>query len=156
MFCRECGKKVEDGNKYCTGCGAKIEPIKMDKKVDVDESNKSQEVNEGNKAQDVTNASTPNQTTNELKKDKISIGFNILSFFVPIVGLILFLVYRKETPRRANAIGICAIIGYVLSIVARILLGICLNIFFLKENITNRPNNYRYEYQYRYNNRYNI
>ena len=28
MFCRKCGKQVQEGHKFCTYCGTKIEPIK--------------------------------------------------------------------------------------------------------------------------------
>jgi uncharacterized protein YqgC (DUF456 family) len=50
--------------------------------------------------------------------DKGSVGFAILSFFIPIVGLILFLVWRKEKPKKAKSAGIGAIIGFVLGIIS--------------------------------------
>lgn len=142
MFCRECGKKVEEGNKYCTGCGAKIEPIKVEKIHTLNENSNNEIVN---------NAS------NEIKEDKVSIGFNILSFFFPIVGLIMFLVYKNETPRRAKSIGMSAIIGYIVINVLSVLFAIWLNFFIIKHDNIHRYNdyrydkNYRYDYQYRYN-----
>lgn len=48
------------------------------------------------------------------KPDKQSIGLNILSFFIPFVGLILFFIKRKEYPKKAKGILIWAIIGWVL------------------------------------------
>jgi hypothetical protein len=39
---------------------------------------------------------------------------SILSFLLPIFGLILFLVYRKTKRIRAKATGICAIAGFVI------------------------------------------
>jgi uncharacterized membrane protein YhaH (DUF805 family) len=56
--------------------------------------------------------------------DKSSIGFAILSFFIPLVGLILFLVWKKDTPLKAKSCGIGALIGFVLSVVVQTLLFI--------------------------------
>lgn len=43
--------------------------------------------------------------------DELSTGLNVLSFFIPLVGLVLYLVYHDKTPNRANAIGKWALIG---------------------------------------------
>lgn len=57
--------------------------------------------------------------------DKKSVGFNILSFFFPIVGLIIYLVQKDKKPKRAKSAGKSAIagfvIGFVLSLVGMIL-----------------------------------
>jgi hypothetical protein len=49
--------------------------------------------------------------------DKKSIGFGILSFFIPLVGLILFIVWRKEMPKKAKSAGIGAIVGIVVWVI---------------------------------------
>lgn len=45
------------------------------------------------------------------KDDKPNGGFAVLGFFAPIVGLILFLVWKKEYPRKAKSCGIGTLIG---------------------------------------------
>ena len=45
------------------------------------------------------------------RKDTPSTGLNILSFFIPIVGLILYLLLKDEEPKKANAVGKWALIG---------------------------------------------
>ena len=45
------------------------------------------------------------------RKDTPSTVLNILSFFIPIVGLILYLVLKDEEPKKANAVGKWALIG---------------------------------------------
>ena len=45
-----------------------------------------------------------------------SLGWGLLGFFLPIVGLILFLVWRNSKPRSAQAAGLGALIGFILSI----------------------------------------
>ena len=37
-----------------------------------------------------------------VSEDSSSFGFAILGFFIPIVGLILFLIYEEKNPKRAN------------------------------------------------------
>ena len=43
--------------------------------------------------------------------DVESTGLNVLSFFIPIVGLILYIVFNNKTPLKAKAIGKWALIG---------------------------------------------
>ena len=44
-------------------------------------------------------------------------GLNILSFFIPLVGLILYIVWNNTFPKKAQACGKWALIGFVLSII---------------------------------------
>lgn len=48
--------------------------------------------------------------------DVPSTGLNVLSFFFPIVGLILFAVYNDKAPRKAKAAGKWAIISVCISV----------------------------------------
>ena len=50
-------------------------------------------------------------------EDKPNLLLNVLSFFLPIVGLILYFVMKKEKPVKANAIGKWALIGFVANLV---------------------------------------
>lgn len=61
--------------------------------------------------------------TNYCKKaeQKASVGLAILSFLIPVAGLIIFLVCRKERPKTAKASGICAITGALLGIIGSII-----------------------------------
>lgn len=61
--------------------------------------------------------------------DAPSFLWGLLCCLIPILGLILYLVWRKEYPKRANSCGSGAIIGFALSIVIPIVLEIL--IFFL-------------------------
>ncbi len=51
-------------------------------------------------------------------------GWGVLGFFIPLVGLILFLVWRSEKPRAAKASGIGAIIGFVVGIISSIIYSV--------------------------------
>lgn len=52
--------------------------------------------------------------------DSGSIGWGILGFLIPIVGLILFLVWKNTKPNSAKVAGIGAIIGAVVGLVLNI------------------------------------
>lgn len=56
--------------------------------------------------------------------DAPSAGFAVLGFFIPIVGLILYLVWQKDYPLKAKSCGKGALIGFITNIV----LGICYGI----------------------------
>jgi len=49
--------------------------------------------------------------------DKANIGFAVLSFFIPLVGLILFIVWKSETPLKAKYCGIGALIGFIAPVI---------------------------------------
>ena len=53
--------------------------------------------------------------------DDDNIGWGVLGFFFPIVGLILFLVWNKDYPKRARMCGKGALIGVIVSVAASVL-----------------------------------
>lgn len=58
-------------------------------------------------------------SSNEDKKreiDKNSPGLNILSFLIPIVGLILYCINAQEKPLCAKGCGISALTGFILNL----------------------------------------
>lgn len=52
--------------------------------------------------------------TNEV--DENSTGLNVLSFFFPIVGLILYIVYNEKLPTKAKGVGKWALIGFIINL----------------------------------------
>ena len=48
--------------------------------------------------------------------DTPSTGLNILSFLIPLVGLILFLSWQNTTPIKAKAVGKWALIGFCVAV----------------------------------------
>ena len=56
--------------------------------------------------------------------DAPSIGFAILGFWAPVVGLILYLVYKDTAPQKANSAGTGALIGFCASFAFSIIYGV--------------------------------
>ena len=60
--------------------------------------------------------------TNE--EDAPNTGFAVLGFFIPVVGLILYLVNKDKTPKKARSAGKGALIGFCTSLAISIIYGI--------------------------------
>lgn len=178
MFCGECGKLIKEGNKFCTGCGTKVEPISTlnkstnnvkeeEEKVVKNKTKVTEPVNEEKKVEVTSNtesvASNNNVSSNNTSyvkenNDKVSVWFNILAFLIPIVGLILFITMKNDTPKRAKFIGISALVGYIFSMIGSIIL--CIYIYgFVLPNMNIKYNTYpRYNrnFNFEINRDYNI
>ena len=105
MYCKNCGRIVDDTSSYCNNCGARID----------------------------------NKPNADASEDSLSLGFAIFGFFIPIVGLILFLIYKEKKPKRAKLAVKGALIGFITEIVLAIILVILSVVFAtsLFNNISN-------------------
>lgn len=59
----------------------------------------------------------PNQV-----EEKASVGFAILSFLIPIAGLIIFLVEKDKRPKTAKVSGICALVSFIISLASTLIM----------------------------------
>lgn len=96
MFCWSCGKEISDDAVFCPHCG------------------KSQSGE--------YSAPQPNYTYQRQPRpdDASSVGWGILGFFFPIVGLILFLIWKDDYPLRSKSCGI----GALVSVISGVALGL--------------------------------
>lgn len=92
MFCTNCGSHLDDNAVACPQCGVATD-----------------------------NFYAPRGATHEAD-DAPSMGFAVLSFFFPIVGLILYLVWHGTMPQRARSCGKGALIGFVVDVLLVIFL----------------------------------
>lgn len=106
MYCKNCGRTVDDTSSYCNNCGARID----------------------------------NKPNADASEDSLSLGFAIFGFFIPIVGLILFLIYEEKKPKRAKSAVKGALIGFITEIVLAIILVI-LSVVFATSLFNNIFNN---------------
>lgn len=95
MYCKHCGRMVDDNSNFCNNSGMRFDDRKNVNDID----------------------------------DSSSVGFAILGFFIPLVGLILFLVYESNRPKRAKSAGKGALIGFITRIVISIVCVILCAVF---------------------------
>lgn len=98
MFCKNCGQQMDDNATFCPACGA-------------------------NQTQDMPPVNNQRPVAPQAN-DAPSGGFAFLCFLFPIVGLILYLVWKDSMPMRARSCGKGAIIGVIVSVVVSILWGV--------------------------------
>lgn len=93
-YCSKCGKEIMDEALICPECGCAQNNIVQGK-----------------------NALQSKENSN-------NIGWSILGFFIPIVGLILYLVWKETSPAKSKAAGVGALVEVVVSILLSLSVGI--------------------------------
>ena len=124
MKCQSCNGNLKSNSKFCPKCGAPVSELKKEP------------VQEEVKVENPVN-------NNQVSNDDGSIGWGILGFFIPIVGVILFIIWLHDKPKSGKSAGIGALIG----IIMRIIMAIILIVFYLKifNYSINIPNYYDYD-----------
>lgn len=57
-------------------------------------------------------------------EEKASVGLAILSFIIPLAGLIIFLTQKDKKPKTAKVSGICALVSFIINILITIIITI--------------------------------
>lgn len=120
-FCYNCGNKIVDDGSYCSRCGVRL--------GNVDNNYSSQNVN---------------------VDDNGGFGWGVLGYFIPLVGLILFLSWKDEKPKTAKAAGKGALISVIVNVVVSILFFILIiTLNFSSNSIIDYDHPYdNYDYNY--------
>lgn len=116
--CMYCNSQIEDGLKFCTNCGAAL-PVEAPLDQELQNASLQQPYQQPAYQQPQIQQpyQQPGAAPASAVQDSGSIGWVILGFFIPIVGLILFLVWKNTKPQCAKMAGIGAIVGFCLSVV---------------------------------------
>ena len=96
MYCRNCGKLLRNDENFCTSCGFKVVKVVEVKK-------------EIPKVKEVIVKSKE-----ETPKDKVNVGWWFLGFFIPVVGIILFFVYKKKKSKVCDNLIYGSISGFII------------------------------------------
>ncbi len=132
--CKKCGATLTEGARFCPECGAnQFEQNTNYSNSSIQGSyyggaNPNQggyyggaNPNQGGYYGGPVPNQSPYGTPNHAPQDAPSAGFAVLGFFIPIVGLILYLVWMDTTPLRAKSVGKGALIGAIVSIVMAVI-----------------------------------
>lgn len=99
-FCSKCGKEILDEAVVCPSCGCAV-------------------VNAPQHIQTPYQGYTPQPAA-----DEISVGLCILAALIPLFGVIYWPLKHKETPKKAKACGITAIVSWVIGILFSIIFSV--------------------------------
>ncbi len=119
MYCRNCGEPLNDNDRVCPACGTPVEkaaPAGGDQGAPKS-GPQTYSYQEGTTQQTYNYQGSSYQSS----EDSGSIGWGFLGCCIPLVGLILFLVWKDTKPLSAKKAGIGAIIGVVVCILMYIL-----------------------------------
>lgn len=110
--CPDCGRDISDKAIACIGCGRVmksniqseiIQPNTVEKPV-------YEQINQQNNY-----PYTGSQYYSEL--DTPSTGLNVISFLIPLVGLIIYITENNRSPQKAQAAGKWALIGFIIGLI---------------------------------------
>jgi uncharacterized membrane protein YvbJ len=104
MYCRKCGKQVADNASYCPYCGENLQ--------------------QRNYYYTQAYYTQPYYTQPMANKpqDKPSMAFDVLAFFFPLIGLILYLAWLSKYPIRAKEVGMWALVGEAVNVALTLLI----------------------------------
>lgn len=113
-FCKKCGKELVEGAVFCPECGAAVEAQAAESVVEP-------------AAEPVAPVAPQNTFEKpQTPADGKSFGFAFLGFCIPLVGLILWLVWKDSTPLKAKSCGKGALVGVIVSVVFYIIYAVFL------------------------------
>ena len=123
MRCNNCGAILPEEAQFCSNCGNKIlnPNIQPQSVVNDYSSNPYQSMQErNNQAVQETQEIPPYKDGNAPLigtegNDEKSIGLNVLSWFVPLVGIILYFVNKDEKPIQSKSVLHCAIASIIVN-----------------------------------------
>ncbi|WP_156907075.1 zinc ribbon domain-containing protein [Epilithonimonas caeni] len=114
-FCNSCGNALSETDKFCTSCGQKVEINKESKELQQEETlNEKLETNESINVEQV----------NIDLDDRLDGGLKVLSFCLPIVGIVLYFSNKNLKPKKAESACHSSLWGWAFSIVLVIILTI--------------------------------
>lgn len=93
MFCSKCGSQIPEGAAFCVNCGQAVTPVPERSQPQY---NPPQPQYSGPQYNQYGYQNIPEQ-------DASNAGLAILSFFVPIIGIILYCIWRDQTPLKAKS-----------------------------------------------------
>ena len=123
MYCKNCGEKLNDNDRVCPACGT---PVDRTETTNGGFQGSQAKGAPNNGPQTYYNGASQqsyeyNGPAYQSSADSGSIGWGFLGCCFPLIGLILFLVWKDTKPLSAKKAGIGAIIGVVVTVLLYLL-----------------------------------
>lgn len=121
-YCSNCGRELADTSAFCSECGAPQQ---------VSQSESRDSYQEPVYQQAPPQYQQPQQPQQTPVVDSGSFGWALLGFFFPVVGLILFLVWKDQKPLTAKKAGLGALVSAIASVVFMVIYFIIIFAFLM-------------------------
>ena len=122
MICNKCNKEFDSASKFCPYCGTPNEA-----RTEAQAPKQAEYTPPVSYQQPVNYTQPPvasQPTVQANPYDIPSVLLCILSFFEPFLGLVLYLSWYREYPKRAKGVGIAALISAILKVLGLIIFAI--------------------------------
>lgn len=118
MYCKNCGQNLDDTARWCPACGTKqeVETVQAEPVSDADYF-----AAPPTAPQPPVAPHPPVDFMEEKPADKGGFLWGLLGYLVPLVGLILFLVWKDTKPKTSKAAGIGALVSVILGVIVYII-----------------------------------
>ncbi|MBQ4092374.1 MAG: zinc ribbon domain-containing protein [Firmicutes bacterium] len=116
-YCANCGKELADNAAFCSECGAAQQAASQQTYQQQYQEPVYQQTPQQQYQQ-------PYQAPQQAPADGGSFGWAVLGFCFPLVGLILYLVWKNNKPFSAKKAGIGALVGFVLNLILTFIGGL--------------------------------
>lgn len=135
-ICPNCKEHLDDGESFCHNCRMRVKdvPVEVDahdvKSTPVEEQTTYQNNNCQNNQNDCYQ-STVKDSQEPTNKDEPEMWMRVVSWFIPLVGIIYYFLERKNSPNKAKSYIQASLIGLAVSIIISIILycGLILGFF---------------------------
>ena len=108
MKCPRCHAENWDTDKHCSACGSSLTPTEQQSTPPPYAAQQSQHQSRGNYQRGGYQQKTQIQ-------DKLNPLIGILAFFMPLIGFILYFVWKDEKPQSAKTVGLIALCTFGLT-----------------------------------------
>lgn len=142
-YCPNCNSPLPQGAVNCPNCNAPVNQAENNANPqNMDYSAYQQGFNQN-----------PNMYQMPPQEEKASVGLAILSYLIPIAGLIIFLTQKDKKPKTAKVSGICALVSFIINMVLSIVIGVAGGLFLGSEIVDDNldiPGYYDFDDDYDY------
>lgn len=144
-YCSKCGNEVRDNDLFCSKCGANLDFNSQSTPIEnCDNKTTNENINQNNNQNTSQNNNQNNEYHNNgynqygnyyqnnhpynnsnqyhYENDKPSTALAVVSFFFPIVGLVLYLAMLDSKPISSKKYGKMALIGFLVGVVLGIII----------------------------------
>lgn len=132
MVCRKCGATIKEEDLFCSRCGSRTEKAEHSFVGYLQTEERTIICQHCGKRIPEKSVGCPycgkiiskqysRPSSDYYHKNDSGTGWGILGFLFPLLGLILYLVWKEDYPNRASSVGAGAIVGFVISILISII-----------------------------------